>query len=483
MSAMFGGDVNQQTVDAIRNALAGSVAGDLAKSATTQGISTSTGLVGINLESPAKNLFPVLSPLRNRFARKASATGATAVQWRAITAINATNVKAGVAEGNRNSVISTTEVDKTQAYKDFGLDDFVTYDAQDAARGFMDVRAESSANLLAAVMVEEEKIILGGNVTAIGKPASVTAADTAADASGSLTAATTYDYAISALTLYGYLNGATGHGSADSPDETDGRTGSHATTASGAGSDAIALTWPAVRGAVAYNVFAGTSGGTKYYIATVTANAYTLLALVGSGHVPNSADQTADTLSFDGLIPQMQVSGSGAYFKDMANATLTSDNAGGIVEIDAMLKFLWDNSRIGVTALLVNSQEAMNITSKIISGGSSTAMRWTQSVDANGNVTGGLVADSYLNKFTAPRSIPILIHPYLAPGTILAISERLPFPRNNVSNPFELDVRREYTQYDWAPVARKWEYGVYGTECLKVYFPAGCGSIVGVKNG
>jgi hypothetical protein len=239
------GGVTAETLAAFQQALAaGALDADaLAKATTTQGFSSTTAIEGYNLEAPAKSLFPVLSPLRNRIPRVPSA-GGSAVHWKAITAINASKVKAGVAEGVRNSVVSTTVADQLQAYKSFGLDDSVTFEAQINSKGFQDVRALGAANLLSAVMVEEEKLILGGNVTDIGKPGAITFADTAADASGSLTAATTYDVAISALTLYGYLNGATGRGSANSPDETDGRTGSHATTASGAGSDAIAMTWP-----------------------------------------------------------------------------------------------------------------------------------------------------------------------------------------------------------------------------------------------
>jgi len=483
------------TLAAIRAAFSkGAVPADLPLGkATTQGISIGTGLVGINLEAPAKNLFPVLSPLRNRFPRHGASVGSTAVQWRAITGINVAAIKAGVAEGNRNSVVSTAEVDRSQTYKPFGLDDFVTFDAVDAAAGFMDIRAEATANLLAATMVEEEKIILGGNVTAIGKPAATGFTAVDSNNSGPFTASTAYDFAVSALTSYGYLNGATGHGSADSPDETDGRT--LTTYSTGSGKTACKLTWGAVKGAVAYNVFIGTHSGTLYYAFTtsqtsIVIDSTVLAALPGSGNIPNSLDKTADALSFDGLIPQIagnaasQYTGNGAYFKDLAGAQLTSDDANGIPEIDAMLKYLWDNWRIGPTSIQVNSQEAETIGAAVVQGGSAAGTtRWVQQVSPDGTVTGGLVADSYRNKFTSPRIIPIEIHPYLAPGTILAISERLPFPRTNVPNPFEVDTRREYTQYDWAQVARKFEFGVYAAECLKVYFPAGCGMIVGLKAG
>jgi hypothetical protein len=512
------GDVSAESIAAVRNAMRSGrqVAGDpdvLAK-ATTQGWSVATGAVGLLLEPRLINLFPVLSPIRNWMSRHQAPNGASAVQWRAITGINTASLKPGVADGNRNSVVSTKEADFTQSFKSFGYDDFVTFDAQDSAQDVYDLRAEASANLLAATMATgEEPLILGGNVTAIAKPSATgfTATDGATAVAGPFTASTAYDFAISALTHFGYAAGAKGHASADSLDETDGRT--LTTYTSGSGKTSPILAWAAVRGAVAYNIFIGTHGGTLYYAATVTATKVTIVTAAGlatmiatpatytaatygtptvlaalpvSGNVPNTSDQTADALSFDGLIPQIeanagsQYNNNGGYFKDMAGATYTSDGGNGIVELDLMLKSLWDNSRIGPTRLYVNSQEAESWAKLIVQSGAAVGTyRYTQQVNADGSVTGGLVADSYRNKFTSPRIIPIEIHPYLAPGTVIALSERLPFPRANVASVFQLEVLREYTQYEWALASRKWEFGIYGRECLKVYFPAGCGAIVG----
>lgn len=445
--------------------------------ATTQGISTSTNLVGYLLEGPAKNLFPVLSPLRNRFSRMGAPVGATAVNWKAITVINAAKLKAGVAEGVRNAVVSTTEVDKVQSFKDFGLDDSVTFRAVDAGRGFEDVRSMSTANLLSAVMVEEEKLILGGSVTAITSPAVIAHVDSVTV--GALVASTTYDIAVSALTSYGYLNGATGRAGADSADETTATLVSHTTAVA---KTAIDISWGAVRGASAYNVFIGASAGTKFYVATVTAPFFTLTALIGSGNTINVANQTADALSFDGLIPQIEVAGSGAYWKDLANTTMTGDNAGGIVEFDALLQSLYDVNRISPTAVFTNSQQGRDMLAKVAANGATTTLRFNAVVDPSGIIRGGLKLGSYLNKFTG-QEIDVITHPYLAPGKIIAISERLPYPNNNVPNPFEVEVLREYTQYDWALAQRKYEFGVYGTEALKVYFPGGCGVLTGIKAG
>lgn len=477
--------ITQETLDAVRSslsdpsALVDMVGAPLRKDATTTGITTGLGLVGVNLEAPSKKLFPVLSPLRNRIPRRAAAVGSTAVQWKAITKINAGRLKPGVSEGERNAFLQTQEIDRSQTYKTIGLDDFTNFEAIQASRGYEDVRAMSVANTLSALMVEEEKMLLGGNVADIGRPAAVTFVDDVPAANGTLTPATAYDVAVSSLTLFGFMNGATGRaGGVDAPDESDGRTGDKTTAASAGGSTAIHAKWAAVRGAVAYNVYVGTDGGTLYYYGTVTSPEATITALVGAGNVPNVADQTGDALSFDGIIQQLAVSGSGAYFKDFAGATITADNAGGIVEWDAALKALYDTNRIGPTVIWVSTSEALKAVQVIATSGSTTVLRMTQQVGADGGISGGVQLSDYLNKYTQER-IPVMTHPYLPAGTTLMLSERLPYPNNNVPDVFVVDVRQEYTQYEWALVKRRYEYGVYASECLKVYFPGGCAILTG----
>ncbi len=522
-------DVSAESIAAVRTALmSGRRTGadpDFIAKATTQGWQVATGAVGLLLEPRLINLFPVLSPIRNWMSRHSAPNGATAVQWRAITGINVAGLKPGVADGLRNNVVTSAERDRQQAFKSFGYDDFVTFDAQDSAANIYDLRAEASANLLAAVMATgEEPLILGGNVSALGPPAFVDAniTDGAAAVVGPFIAAA-YDIGISALTQFGYANGAAGHvGTADALDETKVQTVAATHTLAG-GRTSVTIVWPALRGAVAYNVYiAATHSGTMYYAGTTTATKVTLVTAAGAATiaaapvtypastvgtplvvaalpsttgVPNTADQTADALAFDGLIPQVEVNANstfvdatvqyngGGYFKDLSGGVYTSDGGAGIVELDNMLKSLWDTSRIGPTRIYVNSQEAETWGKLIVQAGTATgatgATRMVQQVNADGSVTGGLVADSYRNKFTSPRIIPIEIHPYLAPGTVLALSERLPFPRANVPSAFQLEVLREYTQYDWAQVQRRWEFGIYARECLKVYFPAGCGVLVG----
>jgi len=99
------------------------------QSALFKAITTATGLTGYSLEAPSKKLYPVRTPLRNRIPRRMALSGATSVNWKAITAINAARLKASVAFGTRNSEISYTVVPRSATYKTFGLDDSVQDEA------------------------------------------------------------------------------------------------------------------------------------------------------------------------------------------------------------------------------------------------------------------------------------------------------------------------------------------------------------------
>ena len=119
----------------------------------SKAIDTGTGLVGYNLEAPAKQLVPFLSPLRNIIPRKVSPTG-TSTHWKAITSI-VPQGKATALEGTRGTSMNYTVEDKMAAFKVLGLQDAVTFDAEAAGRNFQDVKATASTNLLLSLMQEE----------------------------------------------------------------------------------------------------------------------------------------------------------------------------------------------------------------------------------------------------------------------------------------------------------------------------------------
>ena len=174
-------------------------------------ITQATGLVWYDLQAPAKNMVPVITPLRNRIARVGGG-GGTATNWKAVTGINTSNLRGFVPEGKRNGAVATTVTPKSASYKTLGLEDTVTFEAEMAAQNFEDIRATTAQRLLWALMIEEELAILGGNNSvALGTPA--TPVGVRGASGGSIPASGgTYKARVVALTLFGYLASSLANG-------------------------------------------------------------------------------------------------------------------------------------------------------------------------------------------------------------------------------------------------------------------------------
>src|SRR5207248_1787708 len=153
---------------------------------------------------------------------------------------------------------------------------------------------------------------------------------------------------------------------------------------------------------------------------------------------------------------------------------LTADGNGGIVEIDAMLKWAWDVYRLSPTDIYVNSQEQTNISKKVLVGPSAGSANARFVFDVKqGVVAGGYMVKSYMNKYSmsGAKDIPIHLHPNVPPGTILFYTDVLPYPLSNVSNVIQYRLLRDYYQIEWPLRTRRYEYGVYLHTVLQNYFP------------
>lgn len=456
---------------------------------TTSGITTSTGLFSIPLERPAKNLYSVWTRLRERISREADGKGGLSTTWRAVTSIYGGGFDAGIVEGAVGSTVQVTEADVSAFYKTLGRLSSATFESISAAQTFDDVVSLATLEGLQNLQVSEELSILGGSTTGVAAPGTITFADTAADASGSLTAATTYYYAISAVTLLGtdWVNGTGARGrtaGVDSANETNVTdAGSHATTASGAGSDATILTWAAVPGAFAYNVYFGTTS-TVHFQQQVTVNKVTVTGVTVGAQVPNSANQTANALQFDGITVQAALSGA-ATFVDLAGAPLTA-GTGSVTEIDSVLETLFRVPKVGPSLLVVSGHEAVTIRNKILAAGTAVStQRFNADVGAGGEIRGGTIFMEYTNPFFPGMPIEVLAHPYMPQGTALLITEKLPpwYPNANIGTTWSIDTRREFYSVEYAIATssgRVKPVGVYVEEVLKGYFPAGTAVIAGI---
>lgn len=467
-----------------------------AKATFAQSGSATSGLTAYDLEAPAKLFYPVLTPLRNMIPR-VSGKGGIQANWRAITNVNTANLDAGVSEGNRNALLDVSQADYAAAYKGIGFESNATFEAQYAGEGFDDVRKRAAQTGLHSLMLAEEKLLLAGNGSlALGT--TPTPSLTAATTGGALAAAT-YNVFCVALTFQGYNRSTVAGGitatynrtNADSSvDAVKGGVAQKSAAASvavgGSGAGKITATVTPVRGATAYAWYWGLSGS-ELLGAITTVPAYVVTATAtGTQNISvlPSADNSANSLHFDGLITQALKAGSGAYWADLLGATLTSDGDGGIVEIDALLKDRWDNYRLNPDTLWVNSQQAKDITTKVLQGTTNGALRFNVDIK-QGMIAGGTLVTSYLNKYgqDGVTEVKIRQHPNMAPGTILSTQSSIPYPLADVSNVFQVRTRQDYYQIEWPLRSRKYEYGVYADEVLQCYFPPSLGVISGIGAG
>lgn len=496
-----GKDVTKEILADFRKVIGGGM--DIAKAAT---IALSNNLVAYDLEAPSKNLYPVLTPLRNRIPRHTKGTGAgDAVHWKAVTAITGSGVKSmgWVPEGQRAARMTVTTEDHSVSYVTIGEEADVTFEAQSAGEGFEDVMATTGMRLLQSVMIKEEYAILGGNRSvALGTP---TAPTVTTAATGGTIADATYNVVVVALTLEGYLAADLTNGLIQTQSITGldnqtftlngGSSQQSAATSQVTGSanvSTLSASTPVVKGAVAYAWYVGVGAGEKLEAIT-TLNSVKLTALAGTHQAVTAitADRSRNaTYAFDGLLYSAYNSTT-AYFASLATGTagtgtaLTSDGAGGVVEINTMLKDRWDNYRLSFEEIYVSSQELQSIAKLVMQGTGTPLARFVFDIDQKDpKIVAGQTVGWYFNKFSLDggQLIPIKLHPNMPSGTLFAWAQNLPaqYQAANVPNTAEIQCRRDYYQIPWPLMTRANQTGVYAEEVLKVLAPFALGIICNI---
>lgn len=455
------------------------------------GMTTAVGLVPYSLEAPALNLWPVVTPLRNAIPRKV--IGGTGHHWKRITAIDTDQDYGFVAEdtsttsnsvAGRAGFMKISEVDDSIVFKTLGLDNFITWDARyggnTTVNSGMDFRPDQVARLAAlqAVMMREERAILGGNATQLAAPGAPSTSGKTQDATatGSLTAATAYKFTVSALTLLGYRKGSSGGtGATSASGETTAAASTQITTAGGgsAGDTSIRFGWTAIPGAVAYNVYGGTGvGDQRVYLGTVTVNEFNATTVTGlSANVPNAANTTADTNGYNGLIKLFAT--NGGYIRSLNGAALTGTK-NYITELDTAFQSFFTTYQLGPTRIFMAPADIRKAID-VITGSTSPYARIDLAAGDN-KITGGVGVSGVLNNYTNQR-VEFEVHPYLPPGTMLLWCDNFGqyYPNVNIPNPVEMLLAYDYVSVDFAVTALRQEFGTYvkGAPTLRAGFPMG----------
>jgi hypothetical protein len=496
---MFG-DLSQQTFDLLNKADMSSLNKTTISQATISGVAGN--LNAFDLRGPALQLYPVITPLRNRLPRQLSDRGDLATRWKAITGVNTSGFELGVAPGRRSAEMSVTEQDYVASYAGLGLEASIDWEAVWSGGKEFDNKATLVQSLLRAVMIGEENVILNGNASMpLGTPV---APSVQVASGGTLPQPQSLLVFVAALTPRALANSTVASGvpfgqvTRVNIDGTTTQYGAGVSAISAAssvaattsGNQTVIATVPAVKGAAGYAWFIGTSAATALLNSITTVNKVTINAPSAGTQAANAAgsatDGSANTLVFDGFLTQALKSNAG-YFTSLDGNTLTADQANGILEIDTALQWFWDNKRLSPTEIWVNSQEARNINKKIVASGGVPLFRFTLpggtgSEDDKPALLGGASIAKYWNKFTQ-QFLDIRIHPNLAPGTIFFNSSEIPYPLSGVDNVSFVRCRRDYYQIEWPVVSRQYVYGVYADEVLVCRAPFSLGVIANVANG
>lgn len=494
-------DVTQQTLDLLNKM----PNGPLSKATIAQ----ATGLNAVDLRGPALNLYPVITPLRNKLPRETSPYGGLSTQWKAITAINATGQTAGVQEGKRGPEIPVTEKDFLATYAGLGQEASINWEAVWAGGKEFDNKASLTKALLASVMISEEAILMGGNGSlALGTPAApVAVAVLNATTPGTLTqqagnlvfvvaltpeglqlatgqmnglglqpvlAGTTVKASVARLNIDGSV---TNHGGGSS----NVSAASNAVTTDGT-HGTVSATVTAVKGAAGYAWYIGLAAGTATLAAITTVNAVTITANPVGTQAANAitADNSVNATEFNGFLTIAQTTGSGSYYKSLDNAGYTTDTANGIVEINTAFQSFWDNARLGPNTMWVHSQEMRNLTKKAVNAGASSVIRFNQA-QGNPKLQMGAAIEQIFNMFTNSW-VDVRIHPTIPAGTSLFTTDEIPYPMAEVGTVNLVRCRRDYYQIEWPFVSRQYVYGVYADEVLVCRAPLSLGVIANAAN-
>jgi hypothetical protein len=469
-SSNLGRSIFDDLAKALNNGVSGQ---DLMKA-----ITVATGLTAIDLEPAAKTMVPALTPMRNMVPRVRNTRGGTSAQFKVILKLNPTLVRPGVSEGSRANQVSTVVANRSLPFASIGLGDSVTFQAEWAGRNFEDVKARAVERLLKAVMIEEEKVMVGGRGSAaLATPSTPTV--TSASTGGSI-AAGTYSVSATALTMYGYNNALNSFPSGSTPPTGTPALGVGETVASTAASTGALTGSTNVISASVASV--ETAFGYAWYVngkleAITTINSVSLTSLYGTGGAAPAADTSQDSLVYDGAVSQLVVANN-SYSKAEATGTAGVGTALSLSDIDAMFQSIWMTGRGNPDVVFVNVQESIRITNQVLASSGAPTLFIAQDADGRdkGMITGGYRVSHYINKATG-RPVPIVTHPYMPQGTLFALSLELPFPVADLTNPIEFEARQEYLQLDYPVSQPTRNFDVIVDGALKLYFTTGGGVI------
>jgi hypothetical protein len=455
----------------------------------------STSFAAFDLEAPAKLLTPRPTPLRNRIPRKkgvgtshrikritgytGTGTGGQGQIWPGIT--ESTTTAFGSINFERGSKISYTADDIILPYNSYSLSDSVSFDANFSGLGYQDLRQLSSTSTLYATMLMEERMMLMARGTATGYAGALSAPSAptlaAVSPAGSVTA-------LANNTYYVYVTADAGISSTGFGESVTSSVASQATT-----SQALTVTITPVTGAIAYNIYVGTTTGAANakYQGRTTGTVFTLggtgtsatgnqapYTTTGAVATRAASDTSAYATGYDGILPTVLGPNTGS--NNFINSTFSNTNPG--TEFQTVFANLYNAVKADPDEILMNGSDRKQL-SDAIKGSANANYRLQISQDEATGVTFGSVVNGIVNETTG-KSLDITVHPWLPQGVAPVLSYTLPIPDTEVSDVWANYLVQDYLGIQWPVTQFAYEFSTYFRGTFFCSAPAWNGVVSGI---
>ena len=466
---------------------------------STSGVLVSTGVQGVDL-SGFTSLVPVNVPARNNtsaFPRVIAGEGSQVALWRTWLNINSSQYSAAVGRDYAGSMTQFLEQDVYAPYEPVAKAGRVTLDAVAFARNYVDALAQAELQTLNQLFIAQDMNIINSQNWSLGTPSAPTV--TPAVTKGNIPDSTHVYVKVAARSGANYFEGGSTIASLEH-DTTTGTTGGNV--------NSITASIAAVKGAVAYDWYVGTVGTQYYYTTTTVASCLITAVPTAPQALPTSLPLLSTLLPGVGCLPfgnpsatnpQLPVAGNGVaptadtsysanYYNGVIASTLGDysstgpvtpggsgtptgatfiDNGGtapqlsggGIDILDSINDAIWASVQLSPTAYMINSLQGDEISKLILSSSSAVTFLPPTDADARTNLAGGGYIGRYINRAAGGVPVVLEIHPRLAPGTIIARTDRVPFPGSNIGSVFEVRCQYDTMRFDYAA---GWVPGVAG---------------------
>jgi hypothetical protein len=488
--------ISDETVALVRQAMAD----------TTRAITTASGLIGYELEAPAKVVVPVITPLVNMVPRR-KGSGIDVVHWKAITSFDTARNWGTLADGGTPSQVTYQVAAMQNTLQTISLMNQVSFQAQWRGRSLeADVRARRTAELLYQLKITEERWLLGASAFLMTPPKPVLSQS----ATGGGLAAGTYWVAVTALNAQGQTLGSTfasivvASGTTNTVTVTiftvPNATQYNVYMALSASQPAAAAMWlqPSISGANAAQPNIGgtvtlSDGVTQlpsgevqpgYLQVTLTAaltTSGTALSSLASNTAKTFVDGSGNVLMWDGIIAQAlnnTSQGNGAALGAQVAQPAASNGVLALSDIDNLLAAMYLQAAGDPDYLVMNPLDNIKLTNLVVGAGQLRYVVQAQATD-QGELTAQYRVTRYLNKSTG-KELAIVLDRYCPQGHLVFLPMSLPYPVPEVTNALEVETNQEYWGVDFAVTDSNFKFADYVDETLKVYFLGGLGVLRGV---